>query len=122
MTKKAKTKRRGHLHRYQRVDIGVKKPYMVHRCVKHCTHYVPLLQKDTEPFYQNSTKHPIIGKRAECWRCGEEFLIGFLQAKMAKPHCNNCVKRKSGLTDTALDELLNKSEDFNLDDFMGKFR
>lgn len=31
-----------------------------------------------------------LGKRSECWRCGEEFLLNEYSIRLAKPHCEKC--------------------------------
>lgn len=112
-----------HIHKYQRTDIGVKKPYIVHRCVKDCSHYIPLVQKDEEPYWMKSPRAFIIGKKAECWRCGNEFIIQFAHMLMAKPHCSNCIRReKPELSDDIIANILDDSTSELLDDIMGKFR
>lgn len=77
-----------HLHRYKKVNLGANgKTYEVYKClIPTCPHYVPL--------------HLAEGKLCECNRCKEPMLIGKVQLNgssgkaMAKPHCNNCVKKK----------------------------
>ena len=62
------------IHKYKRVDIGRKNPYIVFRCVlPGCGHYVQ------EKF--------IIGREAQCWKCGSVFTIEYKESKLARPHC-----------------------------------
>lgn len=35
-----------------------------------------------------------LGKRTECWRCGESFIINEYSIRLAKPHCMDCTKKK----------------------------
>jgi late competence protein required for DNA uptake (superfamily II DNA/RNA helicase) len=35
-----------------------------------------------------------LGKRSLCWRCGSEFIMTEYSLRLAKPHCNNCLKSK----------------------------
>lgn len=37
-----------------------------------------------------------LGKRSECWRCGEEFLLNEYSIRLAKPHCEKCHHPKNG--------------------------
>jgi len=80
-----------HTHRYERVNIGVEKDYYVYRCtLPDCAHYVP--------------ETLVVGKKAICWRCGEEFVLR-KDLLFKKPHCENCIERK---TDEATKEKLDK--------------
>lgn len=35
-----------------------------------------------------------LGKRAICWRCGEDFSMNEYSVRLVKPHCENCHKTK----------------------------
>ena len=35
-----------------------------------------------------------LGKRAICWRCGNEFQMTDYSVRLAKPHCNSCHQPK----------------------------
>jgi|SRR5882672_8909638 len=35
-----------------------------------------------------------LGKRNECWRCGQEHLLNEYSIRLAKPHCESCHKPK----------------------------
>lgn len=92
-----------HVHRYRKVNLSRKKsePYLVYRCTKPaCSHYLPLDLAE--------------GKMCECNRCGEPMVITKETLNrsnggaMAKPHCGNCIKRKSAETVDALAEFLSK--------------
>jgi len=37
----------------------------------------------------------LLGKRAICWRCGDEFLMSDYSLRLAKPHCENCHQSKN---------------------------
>lgn len=83
MTKK-KVKLPNHIHKYKRVNLTrdpKKKPYIVFACEQPgcSTYYTELL---------------IIGQLAECWRCGDPFVIDKVSAGHVKPHCSACIKRK----------------------------
>ncbi len=68
-------------HKYKRTKLS--KTYIVYKCEKPgCTHYIsPAL---------------ITGKLAECWRCGDVFVIKQKHLELARPHCDNCTNSKSG--------------------------
>jgi len=64
-----------HIHKYERVDIGVRKSHIVWRCIlKDCTHYLraPML----------------IGKSCICWGCGQPMIIkGPVSKLQVRPVC-----------------------------------
>lgn len=65
-----------HAHKYVRVRLG-KKDYIVFRCVRPgCAHYI--------------RQELVIGKIAQCWRCGDEFVMNQKTAMLKKPHCTKC--------------------------------
>ena len=45
-----------------------------------------------------------LGKKTQCWRCGETFVLGDYAIRLAKPHCDNCHKPKVDKTQHTLDE------------------
>lgn len=75
--------RGGHCHKYYRVDIGQRKPYVVYRCaLPRCTHY---LQREL-----------ITAKESICWECGERFIVTKANLNQEKLRCMACVSRHSG--------------------------
>jgi ribosomal protein S27AE len=40
-----------------------------------------------------------LGKRSLCWRCGESFIMSEYALRLAKPHCDQCHKPKSGVSE-----------------------
>lgn len=84
-----------HTHRYERVDIGVSKEYLVYRCtLPDCSHYLP--------------ESLVVGKKSICWRCGAEFVIR-KDLLFKKPHCEDCIERKTDeTTKERLDKLLSE--------------
>jgi hypothetical protein len=93
-----------HLHKYKKVNLARKKnvePYIVYKCMKPaCSHYVPLDLAE--------------GKLCECNLCMEPMIITKETLThsggkpMAKPRCNNCIKRKHTETVSAIAEFLNR--------------
>lgn len=83
MTKK-KTKKHTHIHKLKRLDLTRnpdKKPYLVYACQQPgCNWYIAVMLA--------------IGQVAECWICGDPFVIDKVSITHAKPHCNDCIKRK----------------------------
>lgn len=82
MTRK-KVKLPVHIHKYKRVNISTNKdkPYIVMACQQPgCNTYYTILL--------------IIGKLAECWKCGDPFIINKVSSTHAKPHCNDCIVKK----------------------------
>lgn len=75
-----------HLHRYRRRNLTrdkSKPPYIVFACLKpNCTHWIEVKMA--------------LGKEAECYICGNKFIIGKVELGQAKPHCVNCTKGKDG--------------------------
>jgi hypothetical protein len=68
-----------HIHKFERVKIGDKK-YSVYKCMKpDCTHYV-------------SPPELVVGRRTECWRCGNVVVVTKAMAKQKKPHCRGCTR------------------------------
>lgn len=84
-----------HTHRYERVDIGVNKEYIVYRCsLPDCHHYLP--------------ETLVVGKKTICWRCGAEFILT-RNLLFKKPHCENCIERKiDDATKERVDKLLSE--------------
>lgn len=77
-----------HLHRYRKTNLSKRGTYIVYKCQKPtCSHYIPIELAE--------------GKLCECNRCHEPMVITKVQLNgssgkpMAKPHCNNCIKRKN---------------------------
>jgi len=69
-------------HKYLRVTVKGRTSVNKYkfRCVHPgCQHYL--------------TNEFIVGAIAECWRCGDEFVIDKVLA-LKKPHCRPCTKRK----------------------------
>lgn len=82
-SKKKKTKLPDHIHKYKRIDISSNpdKPYEVLSCqAGGCNSYVPVKLA--------------MGKLAECWICGDPFLLDKISITHRKPHCTNCIKKK----------------------------
>lgn len=80
---KKKVKLPSHIHKFKRVDLNRNKakPYLVMACQQPgCTSYYGA--------------HLIIGKLAECWICGDPFIINKVSSTHAKPHCDNCIVKK----------------------------
>jgi hypothetical protein len=76
-------KKNQHTHKYERINIGSRQPYIVYRCVLDCPHYV----REVE----------IVGRSAACWRCGRTFTITEALAIKKRPHCGACTRgEKSG--------------------------
>lgn len=73
-----------HVHKYSRKNIAAfgSPEYLVFYCtLPLCTSYVPLKLAE--------------GKMCECNRCGELMIINRESIQHAKPHCSNCIKRKT---------------------------
>jgi hypothetical protein len=69
-----------HVHRYERVDIGVNKKYEVYKCtLPDCPHYI--------------SEALVVGRKSICWRCGNVFTIQ-KNLLFKKPHCSDCIERK----------------------------
>jgi len=83
MTKK-KIKKPSHIHKFKRMNLTRnpdKKPYIVFKCQQPgCVTYF--------------TKLLIEGQLAECWRCGDPFIIDKISSGQEKPHCHECTKRR----------------------------
>lgn len=78
MSKKV-TRVKEHLHRYKRVNIsGFGKPkFYVYKCTKQgCSHFIQ--------------KPLVIGREAECGKCGNRFIMTAEAATLAIPRCINC--------------------------------
>ena len=69
-----------HVHRYELVDIGSKKPYWVGRCTwPTCSHYL--------------SKTLIRGKKSVCEMCHEPYVIPTQASKIpVRPLCEKCRK------------------------------
>jgi hypothetical protein len=82
MTKKVSRHHEG-AHKYKRRWIGKAKDYEVYACVlPNCRHYI-------------APEH-LEGKEYVCWRCGNTVVATVNTRSLAKPHCKNCTKTKSG--------------------------
>lgn len=82
-----------HIHRYEKAKIG--KNHVIYRCnLPGCTHYID--------------KNLVRGRLAICNRCGEAFVISIAASKLAKPHCDDCTKKK--------DESFEKIKEFVLEE------
>lgn len=46
-----------------------------------------------------------LGKRAICWRCGNEFLMNEYSIRLAKPHCEDCHKSKDAPDSIPLSDI-----------------
>ena len=69
-------------HKYQLVDIGRNKKYLVYRCMlPNCTHYLP-------------HRNLIIGKESLCSNCSRQFIIG-KDETLVKPVCHICRAKRS---------------------------
>ena len=90
---------KGHIHKYMRVNLGIKKEYPVYRCVRPgCTHY------------QRASL--VMGMQGICWRCARPFVLTIKNIQHVKTTCNACsggtIKTDQiGLKDKA-DELIRK--------------
>lgn len=63
-----------HVHKYRRVDIGRKKPYIVMKCaLPECTHYVQ--------------EALALDRESRCWYCDKVFSLNTRVIALAKPHC-----------------------------------
>jgi len=69
-----------HLHEYRKQKLG-NKGYLIFKCtVPGCNHYVPL--------------NLALGRLCKCNRCGEAMVIGQYAKRLARPHCDDCIKGK----------------------------
>ena len=103
---KTKIKLPTHIHLYQRIDLTPKwrqklpqdhrhwKPgYIVLSCTKPaCNHHTAL--------------NKAIGKLCECNRCHEPMILDKETVTHAKPHCQECIKRKSSVEIDMLKDLV----------------
>jgi len=84
MAKAQKVKIPKHIHKYQRQNLTRnpdKAPFLVMACMQPaCTHYI--------------AKHLALGKLCECHICGDPFIIDKVSIDHARPHCNDCIKKK----------------------------
>ncbi len=87
-------KKYDHIHKYQRAfPWGRKRP--IHRCmIPGCTHHID--------------SKLILNRITECWRCGNPMVIGQYAARLAKPHCDNCIVSQKGPVINKLAELFEK--------------
>ena len=85
-----------HIHKYERVNIGVNRPHFIYKCsLPNCTHYV--------------SERLVAGRLSICWRCGEAFVIRKgKNGVLKKPHCLGCTKRKDESLDRAAEMLAEK--------------
>lgn len=80
-----------HLHKYARKIIG-NKGYKVYKCtVPGCTHYVRMILAS--------------GRICQCNRCGEPMVMTKYAMTLAKPHCDDCIKKKDSERVNKLGEL-----------------
>lgn len=90
-----------HIHKYQRVDIGVRVKHIVYKCMlTGCTHYL--------------TPAQVVGAEHICWRCNKPVRMTQPMANLKKPHCINCRQsypesRKRGLKNQKPEEITNAS-------------
>lgn len=72
------SKRKQHIHKYQRISIG---EFKVWSCaLPDCQHYMPKHMEQMIP-----------GKGTICWNCLEECLMGPIQMNMIRPFCDDCL-------------------------------
>lgn len=91
-----------HIHKYKKVDIATgDKEFLVYKCMKPlCSHYIRMDLAE--------------GKMCECNVCGDpmiitrETLVHSSGKPMAKPRCNNCVKRRKSDDIAALADFIGK--------------
>jgi len=84
-------KKADHLHKYKRVTLG-KNDYTVLKCqVPACTHYI---RKDLA---ENAL--------CACNRCGEPMILTKTALQLARPHCEDCTKKKYQTELDSLSEL-----------------
>lgn len=85
-----------HIHRYQRTKLGDN--FIVYRCMlPGCAHYI--------------RKELIMGKLCNCYRCGEDFIIGKKEMRRVRPHCG-CVQRAK--PDIEMDKMRQFLEESNV--------
>jgi hypothetical protein len=78
-----------HIHKLERVDIGVANPYIVWRCtLPGCTSYI--------------RKAFIKGTQCICWRCGKEMVIATIRPQK-KPVC--CTKGSKMKMKESIDDV-----------------
>lgn len=101
--KSTKVKVPNHIHLYKRIDLVPKwkqikdpekhQPYLVFVCIKPaCNHRMPV--------------QLAFGKLCECNRCNNPMILDKESITHAKPHCQDCIKRKHKPEVSALTELL----------------
>ena len=72
-----------HIHLYRRMDLSnsPEKEYLVFKCIKPlCSHYIRV--------------ELAFGKLCECNRCHEPMILDKETVQLARPHCQECIKRK----------------------------
>jgi hypothetical protein len=84
------------IHKYKKGVLG--KDYVIYKCMKPaCSHYIA------------STL--VAGKMAECWRCGNTFIVtGDMVRKgkeMLKLHCKECTNARKPKADI-VDDILTR--------------
>jgi hypothetical protein len=91
-----------HLHRYKKVDIGRNgNSFPVYKCMKPaCSHYIRVDLAEGKLNECNRSKEPMIITKATLVHSGGK--------PMAKPHCNNCVKRKKDTTFDSHADFINR--------------
>lgn len=66
-----------HKHKLKRVNIGVKKEYIVYKCaLSDCSYYV--------------ARKLAVGKETICWKCSTVFTMKPRDLDYARPLCINC--------------------------------
>jgi len=66
-----------HAHKYYRAEVAGTRVWAC--ALPDCTHYMP---KHMEGL--------VLGKKAICWTCNEEFILDSEALKEDKPRCANC--------------------------------
>ena len=76
-----------HIHKYRRVNIGQKRDYWVMQCSDvGCNSYVPMKTKLSCPLLRDQA--------CICNSCDQPFILNRRALRMAKPVCDECVKKK----------------------------
>lgn len=90
-----------HIHRYKKIDLSrdKNKPYLVYQCIKpNCSHYLPIAQSLNKVCECNVCFNPMIISQVTLTRSGG--------GPMAKPRCDECIKRKHKDELSAISEFL----------------
>lgn len=93
---KKKPKKPTHIHKFKRMNLtrnAEKTAYLVLKCQQPgCVTYIPIKLG--------------VGQLAECWICGDPFVIDKVSITHTKPHCTHCIKRKVKPVVADLSELV----------------